>query len=338
MTANIEKELLRLRDNGSQGDKAKACLFNLIVFTSESRCMSYFQGLVDMIMERFPCRVMFIRSSPSDKSLGLRISVATRLGCDQVTIETGSTEQEKIPFLILPHFVSDLPVYLLWGEDPSIPNPLFAPLEKLCQRIIFDSAFIENLANFSKTILNPAIHPDSDIVDINWARMRGWREIFAQTFDTPERIEALKNAKALTIWYNKTTSELLTHQENQAFCLQGWLAAQLGWSFQNLQRNPEEILLQYKTIAITLRSTATASFLPEEIMKIEITGDKDMLCDLVRQGPSQVIVHWSTADKCDLPFTLLLPDIKKGKTFMREIFYEPASAHYTNMLRMVSGE
>lgn len=338
MTANIEKELLRLLDKAPQGDKAKACLFNLIVFTSETRCMAYFQSLVDMIMERFPCRVMFIRSSPSDKNLGLRINVATRLGCDQVTIETGSAEQEEILFLILPHFVADLPVYLLWGEDPAIPNPLFAPLEKLCQRIIFDSAFIENLAHFSKTILNPAIHPDSDIVDINWARMRGWREIFAQTFDTPERIEALKNAKSLTIWYNKTTSELLTHQENQAFCFQGWLAAQLGWSFQKTQRNQDDILVQYKTIAIHLRPTAKPAFLPEEMMKIEITGSKDMLCDLDRLGPSQVVVHWSTVEKCDMPFTLFLPDIKKGKAFMREIFYEPASAHYTNMLKMVSGE
>ncbi len=79
--------------------------------------------------------------------------------CDFIQIEASKQTQSKIPFIILPHLLPDLPLYILWAEDPVQDNPISHEMEKWATRIIFDSEVTDNLPAFARTLLDhsPAI-------------------------------------------------------------------------------------------------------------------------------------------------------------------------------------
>ena len=50
---------------------------------------------------------------------------------------------------------------------------------------------------------------------------------------------------------------------------------------------------------------------------------------------SKVMIYVSTPKKCELPFSHPVPDLSKGLTAMKEVFYYRISKHYTNMLNIL---
>jgi hypothetical protein len=71
------------------------------------------------VMEKFPCRLLFITVKEGSKELKTQVSVISphkedsEVACDLLEIEISKDWQERVPFLILPHFVSDLPIYMV---------------------------------------------------------------------------------------------------------------------------------------------------------------------------------------------------------------------------------
>jgi glucose-6-phosphate dehydrogenase assembly protein OpcA len=343
--ARVEAELSSLWELEPNADQIRACLFNLIVYTHEPHRTQYFQELVRNMMEKFPCRVIFIQSDDSMSKETFQINVSTelsssgKLGCDQIIIKASSFQLEKIPFLILPYFVPDLPIYLLWGDDPTLPSPLLYHLEHFAQQLIFDSELTDDLQRFSHMMLDRLLHETTGTIDMNWARIKGWRDILAQTFDSKDRIDILRRTNSITLFYNNKPSYVFSHLETQAVYFQGWLAAQMGWRYQSAQREKDLIFIYYnleeQTIKVILHPTIVESIPWEEIVKIEIEGEHENHCSLIRHSPSHVVIHCSNADKCDLPVTLPLLNIKQGKNFMRDLFYQYKSSHYINMLKTI---
>src|SRR5690606_30682390 len=134
--------------------------------------------------------------------------------------------KEKVPFVLLPHILPDLPIYVIWSEDPSESSTLFSQLQLLATRFIFDSESIKDLSTFAHTLLNFEKTFHCDIADLNWARIENWRLLIGSTFHSEERLNTLKQATEIQIVYN--TRETATyHTQFQPLYLQGWLATQL---------------------------------------------------------------------------------------------------------------
>lgn len=344
----IEEELASLWKAKPEKDQLKACLFNLVVYTQDPYRIKYFEDLIQKIMEKFPCRVLFIQGDPNTSASFLNVHVSTEFGahptspgCDQITIETSKDKLETIPFIILPHFIADLPIYLLWGEDPTKDDlPILNTLLQYATRLIFDSEWTDNLQRFSKTILERLKKPVVDMMDMNWTRISGWREVLAQTFDSPEQLEHFQKTKLVKISYNSKKSELFSHHETQAIYLQAWLAIQLGWKFESIEKKDSIISIYYSSpinsIRIDLCPQLVQKLAPEEIIKIEIAADETSYYSLERHGPAQVIIHRTTEDQCHLPFHLLLPNTRPNTQFIKEIFYHRMSQDYLKMLELVS--
>ena len=105
----------------------KASLFNLIVIANSLQRGLHCQELVRFVTEKFPCRVIFVQSDESSQadffhtehtiqSIGTGL---TRVCFDQFTIDSSTNQLHKVPFLILPNIMPDLPVYILIGHDPT---------------------------------------------------------------------------------------------------------------------------------------------------------------------------------------------------------------------------
>ena len=154
----IETELIKIWEELAKENKMRASLFNLIVFNRLSARTDYIRSIVQKVVEKFPCRTLFVSQDPDAKQTYLKTAVSvvipkaeeSTVACDQIDIGVAGSELERVPFLLLPHILPDLPIYLLWAEDPSQPHPLFSPLIRLATRIIFDSESADNLLSFSR--------------------------------------------------------------------------------------------------------------------------------------------------------------------------------------------
>ncbi len=339
---NIQAEL-----NSLWGYKTKACLFNLIVYTHDPRRTDYFQDLTKMIMERFPCRIIFIKGNPTSKDSNLTINVSIeesqdkhKITCEQICIEASGPELVRVRFLLLTLLIPDLPIYLFWGQDPTTESTILPYLQCLATRLIFDSEATDNLQSFSKNMLERLKTSCIPVVDMNWARIGGWREVIAKTFDSMERFDQLAKANLITIIYNSQPNPLFFHPETQAIYMQGWLASRLSWDFIRAEKINQSHILHYQNKGVLhevrLSPKADQKFPPEEILEMEVSGSENYSCHFVRKEADKVDVHASNQYQCELPFSLLMPTLRTGRSFMQEIFYQRVSDQYVPMLKLIS--
>ena len=63
--ADIETELARLGDLQKDKKQVKAALFNLIVYAQDKSHAEHLNELVLNVIEKFPCRIIFVRTEDS---------------------------------------------------------------------------------------------------------------------------------------------------------------------------------------------------------------------------------------------------------------------------------
>ena len=327
--------------------KITAYLFNLIIYTREERRVVYLKEIVLSIVDKFPCRVIFIENHSDSSGDCLKASTTSLNGkgnasisCEQINIHVSDSEIQKVPFVILPLLIPDLPIYLIWGQDPTVDNAILTSLQKYACRLIFDSESTENLQNFSTKILKIIASTRIEIIDTQWATLSGWREVLAQVFDNETKLQHLRHALRLQITYNSHINEIRHHPQVNAIFFQAWIADRLGWEFQSLQQTAEACVLNYKRdgkdIIIALMPEKKPEMMPGRVICFEMQSEEGFNYLIQREESTSVIVHITSDDYCEMPFIIPLKDVVKGTPFMREIFYRPCSSHYKGMLKLVS--
>jgi hypothetical protein len=371
----IEPELIRIWE-GLAKEKMRACLFNLIVFNRLSARTDYIRNIIQKVSEKYPCRVLFISSDPDAHQPYLKTAVSVvgsgNIACDYIDIGVSGPDIEKVPFVLLPHIIPDLPVSLLWTEDPSIPHPLFAPLSKLSTRIIFDSESADSLLAFSQTVLKLRAETGVDTADLNWARTEGWRDLIASLFHSGENIDQLHDVR---LTYNARETEFFCHLKVQSLYLLAWISSRLKWKFKkaspNLhfafertaRRNPgpsgpgqaSELSIRGKELAAPFRSGESPSLKegvlqnrnaeiqsskweelgPGAVISIDLATQDGHLyqCSRIPTQCHHVSIQISSPEQCELPYHFVLGKTITGQSLIKEIITKGTSEHYLEMLQ-----
>lgn len=345
----IESELTRIWESLEGANKTRACLFNLIVYTEKNRRESYFHSVVQKVIEKFPSRVIFITADVEAKEGFLKTSVSVMsagkgecdVACDLIQIEVSGEQQMRVPFLVLPHILPDLPVYLLWAEDPPHENPVTAQLEKLATRIIFDSESTTNLAQFAKTLLKHQESAHVDIADLNWARMESWRQLLSSSFYSAQALDQLKQAQKIQIKYNAHTTVSFSHTRIQAIYLQAWLACQLNWQLQTIRPDKDGLIFLYRSekgsLEIALLSADYPKLAPGIIISLDMQTDHEHF-SFARdpEVPNHIAINFSSRDKCLLPTQFIFAKAESGQSLVKEICHKGTSSHYLKVLTFIS--
>jgi hypothetical protein len=326
--SEIPTALAQIWDALEGTNKMRASLFNLLVITPKNPHTDYVRTITHKVLERFPSRVIFITT---DKNLqdSLDASVSLIPGargsydvvCDFIEIQTGKKSESKIPFIILPHLLPDLPIYILWNEDPVQDNPLSHQLEKWATRIIFDSEVTDNLPAFARALLNHS--RDCEVADLNWARTESWRELLAATFYSADRLQALREAQKITITYNSHETEFFCHTKIQAIYLQSWLATQLGWT---------------KTDLFELKAEKNPQLPSGSVISIHISAPRDIHFAFSRDPvfPNQVKTIICDSEKCEIPTKYIFSKTQSGLSLVNEITHNGTSPHFFKVLEFLS--
>lgn len=348
---NIEKELSRLQGAKGSNVSSKACLFTLVIYAGEARRVAYLEEQVSNILDKFPCRILFIQGNPDADSSYFRVSVSSvmsgqvgsgsTVSCDRIVIEASKDQLFRVPFVVIPYLVPDLPVYLLWGENPFEEPNVFPVLQPYASRVVFDSECSDSIKLFCEEMETSLDTLKVEVIDINWALVSNWRDTLYQLFDTEDKIEQLADAKTIIINYNAAQTETHMHPEIRALYLQGWLAAAMGWTYKAVELSGPDLILTYlgkvHPVIIALSPKNVPAIPSGAITNMDINTVGGCQYSISRKEVlPQVVVHVSTNETCELPFTLALSNVHRGATFMKEIFFNRPGEHYRETLKMIS--
>jgi glucose-6-phosphate dehydrogenase assembly protein OpcA len=323
----------------------KACLFNLIVLCNDPQRIPQCEHLVQVITEKYPCKIIFVRQDPQTAPETIRTrhlihtigAGSNTIVCDEISIEVSSKQFANISFFILPHLVSDLPIYLLLANAPSIEQTVLHQLQKYATRFIFDMERIEKYGVFAERMLELIGHNNSDYIDINWSKTKAWREVLVYVFHSKKTISQLQLSKSIQISYACPVTQPQDACEIQAVFFQAWLASIFGWKLESIRTEDRCRVLTYThsggQLTMTLIPKDTEILLPGALFSVEVLTHGDFHFLLSHEGQSkQIRVHASNPELCEIPYAIFLTDYQRGTALVGELFYQPESEHYAKML------
>lgn len=323
----MEAQISRLSRSSSHG------LFNLILYATNPQRLKYLQDFIQTIVKSFPCRTILIYCDPEAPAKQLELQETTNATYSQIQINSSSEQLHRVPFVIFPILIPDLPLYLFWTEDPTREEIVLPRLIKFSKRLFFEYGNINERAAFSLRLLQMMhAHPEIEFIDLNWSINSGWRHLLPQVFDSADKIEQLRNAKTIKISYS--------HQPAQAVYLISWLASRLEW--KSLASKPvgdgTEWLLQgpNEQIKVNICSGYQAAN-TGVVTALEVASSDGFTCNLTPNSTlSKIIVHIASNEICDLPFSLLLRSLKQPFPYLNEWLFSTPTDHYRNMLSWIS--
>ncbi|MCB1109672.1 MAG: glucose-6-phosphate dehydrogenase assembly protein OpcA [Chlamydiia bacterium] len=349
--ADIESELERIWDSLQGTNKMRACLFNLIIYAKKCQRVGYLNQIAQKVIEKFPSRIIFITYDDTCSSHDLKTSVSVmtadegeyEIACDLIEVEVCKKDHPRVPFVILPHILPDLPIYLVHADDPTYENPVAEALEHLADRIIFDSEAASNLPSFSKAVLSHDQRCGADIADLNWARTEGWRQLFANVFKSPEELEKIRQTRQIKLTYNHAQeTDYICHTNIQSIYFQAWVAVQLGWTFKSVDTKENTLTFHYESefgaVESKIMPGALDAVPPGRILSVEVKTHQDLRYQFMRKQecPHHVMIEKSSPQLCSLPTNFVLDKDVSGQSLVKEICHKGTSMHYTKVLTFLS--
>ena len=343
---NIELALNKLLEDHKDVAPMRASLFNLVVYIGDTKRKEYIENLIDTIISQFPCRVLLINHNKESNEDFLQTGVYPKLVgassakvlVEHISIEVSGLSIEKIPFLLLPNLICDLPVYLLWTEDLS-NQPLLKKLSKITDRLIFDSECSDNLQMLAKDLYQDLEKKEVDVADLNWTRLEGFREVIKALFNTPSKLELLKSCESLEIHYNANCDSFFYHNHIQAHYLHTWLAAQLGWKFDSLSITEAKTTIQYQTptpLNVETIPICSPNLPPGTPVSVVFKMANKKTITFNKTSLECIDIDVSSDEDLKDLFHTHVRHTQWERSLAKEICFKETSQHYTNMLNTLS--
>ncbi|HZQ08201.1 MAG TPA: glucose-6-phosphate dehydrogenase assembly protein OpcA [Anaerolineae bacterium] len=237
---NVEDELTALRKADAAGVGAnapmlRACTLTLVVLCDKNEEPLDLEPLIAQIVYSNPARVILIAQvqPEGDAALETRASAYLtggtnrRLVGEQIAFFPRGGQYGALPSAVLSLRVSGLPLVLYWRGQPDLDDHLFHALVDECDQIIFDSQhFTGRAERINNTIARlRRDYPQISFGDVNWQRIRPWREFVAQFFDDPANLVYLNTIRHVEIQF----SVGLGGNQSASVLFMAWLASSLGW-------------------------------------------------------------------------------------------------------------
>ncbi|MBE9152775.1 MULTISPECIES: glucose-6-phosphate dehydrogenase assembly protein OpcA [unclassified Cyanobium] len=141
--------------------------------------------------------------------------------CGDVVVLRGGREVLKQQLdLVLPLIADDLPCWVWWNSSLDEAPELLEALAPPTRRLVVDSSL--GRPRRCIDLLVQRIAAGQAVNDLNWLRLRTWRESLAMVFDPPSRRNALDHVVQLDI-------DVEGDHPLKGLLLAAWLADRLGW-------------------------------------------------------------------------------------------------------------
>ena len=258
----IERELHRLWSSlgdaqgaGTAGEQVtRICTLTLLAVVRDGRRVEM-AAAADRLATRYPLRSIILDLTPpagGEGTLAAEIALNCHtpgpnrpaVCCEQIVVSGTGRALARIPALVLPLLVPDLPVYVWWPGDlaaapePSagtmqrdaLPSPEADVLRRVAENadvLIVDSSAMRRPAAGLTVASALADRLSGGMRDLTWGRLTPWRDLIVQSFDPAPMRTALARLDRIKIRTDPGQSAAV--DPIAGLLLGGWIAGRLGW-------------------------------------------------------------------------------------------------------------
>ena len=204
-----------------------------------------------------------------------RPEVTCAVECELITLHVHGKAADHLGALLDPLLVSGVPTYLWWlGTPPFGRRELFDAL-RVGDGLVVDSAQFEEPYHAFRRMagMHKMAHHRLGVADLQWARLRPWRECVAQFFTPYDRRAFLGGISELGIDYagegrgNRIAAALLT----------GWIASALGWKLRRATAGTGGVVAAMydaggRSVEVDFRSVPQEDRVPGELGAVRLAG------------------------------------------------------------------
>ena len=277
---NLTRSLRELWEKAENADPeaglARSLTQNLIVVTDEEHAEEM-RATVDCILTRHPCRaiiVVLVEENFTDLRgelvAGMRMQGRCRaLVLERLTITSDWSHYRKLPNLIRPLLVNDIPTCLFWAAQLPESHGHISAMASMADRTVVDSMLFrgDDWRGLAQLV-------DPNPFDLSWLRLTPWRRLLAEAFEHFEW-EEFEPATTVVLEHGPTYGSL-----GAARCLEHWLTCKLDADVRLVklpgngpEGEPWRLDLTHGEIHIQIRHLMT-----EPRLRIELTlGNRCLL-------------------------------------------------------------
>jgi glucose-6-phosphate dehydrogenase assembly protein OpcA len=204
-----------------------------------------------------------------------RPETACAIECELITLHVHGQAADHLGALLDPILVSGVPTYLWWLGTPPFGRRELLEALRICDGLVVDSAaFDDPHRSFHRmSSLLKVAHHRLGLADLQWARLRPWRETIAQFFTPADRRAFLDGIGQVRVDYagvdaaNRIAAALLT----------GWIASALGWKLHRVSAASEgAVVARYESadrrLDVELRPWVKEHMVHGEVCAVALTG------------------------------------------------------------------
>ena len=132
--------------------------------------------------------------------------------------------------------INDLPSWLWWNSSLDDSPEIFNEYTTSCERLVIDTS--NGSAQRCIDVLDKPLKSNKAINDLNWVRLKSWRESLAMIFDPPSRRAVLEHITDIDI-------DIEGDHFVQALFLISWISDKLDWHFDQIYKKSDSIQIKF---------------------------------------------------------------------------------------------
>lgn len=266
---------------------------NLIAVADTSTSASRLEAAILQLREFAPARALVLNLSGSNKKQPFEVETTIRelqsergrtsSRFEVVRVSASADQATSLSSIASPLLLPELPTFLFWPGTSLVESPLFTELAAISDRLIIDSAVLENPVPNFRELAHIIGSPRSPVVsDFAWRRLTPWRSLLAQFFDNPDALPELDRIDDVEL-VGKIAGKDGQSGFSASLLLAGWLASSLDWrtpgSMVRIKDGWRVTLragsgLDEREILLRLRQKALARY-PGRILSVAMHGEGD---------------------------------------------------------------
>jgi glucose-6-phosphate dehydrogenase assembly protein OpcA len=204
-----------------------------------------------------------------------RPDTACAVECEILTLHVPGAAADHVAALVDPLLISGVPTFLWWMGTPPFGRAELYDSLRVCDALVFDSARFEEPYHAFRGLsrLISTAHHKLGLADLQWSRLRPWREAIAQFFMPSDRRAFLSGITEVGIDYagqgrgNRLAATMIT----------GWIASSLGWRLQRATAGPGGVVVaryttDHRSVEVNFRSVPKEHLANGELSAFRLAG------------------------------------------------------------------
>lgn len=260
------------------------CVMTLVAVASTQGEERRAQHACRMIGAQHPAQAIVIREEAGGRGKGVdawivtdvqRPEMACAVECEILTLHVPGAAADHVAALVDPLLVSGVPTYMWWMGTPPFGTSELHEALRVSDALVFDSARFDEpyhaFRGLSKLV--SIAHHRLGLADLQWSRLRAWRETIAQFFTPYDRRSFLSGITEVGVDYagqgrgNRIAATMIT----------GWIASSLGWKLQRAAAGPGGVVAarytsERRSIEVNFRSVPKEHLANGELSAVRIAG------------------------------------------------------------------